>query len=196
MKQLNFDCPEGVVRALDRLIDGIYFRNRAQLITVVLSEWLKERKQAPGRSPRGGLYHSWPHSDSNVQDMITHWRKNVNTESALKALEEARISAQSAQKAAALALESISKFYSVIGDDSWNDIRSAWQTRQDIEDGNTLYRKVAVMKTIDDKGNIVISLSNPIETEQPKPPKWSVDLSQKECAALAHALLRESGVTK
>lgn len=120
----------------------------------------------------------------------------MNTESALKALEEARISAQSAQKAAALALESISKFYSVIGDDSWNDIRSAWQTRQDIEDGNTLYRKVAVMKTVDDKGNIVISLSNPIETEQPKPPKWSVDLNQKECAALAHALLRESGVTK
>lgn len=120
----------------------------------------------------------------------------MNTESALKALEEARISAQSAQKAAALALESISKFYSVIGDDSWNDIRSAWQTRQDIEDGNTLYRKVAVMKTIDDDNNTVITLSNPIESQKPKPPKWSVDLNLKECAALAHALLKESGVTK
>lgn len=118
----------------------------------------------------------------------------MNTESALKALEEARISAQSAQKAASLALESISKFYSVIGDDSWNDIRSAWQTRQDIEDGNTLYRKVAVMKTIDDDNNTVITLSNPIESH--KPPKWSVDLNLKESAALAHALLKESGVTK
>lgn len=119
----------------------------------------------------------------------------MNTESALKALEEAKISAQSAQKAAATALESISRFYDVIGDDSWNDIRSAWQTRQDIEDGNTLFRKLAVMKTQDDDKKTVITLSNPIEAT-PKKPKWSVDLNLKECATLAHVLLKESGVTK
>lgn len=196
MKQLNFDCPDGVVKALDGLIDGIYFRNRAQLITVVLAEWLKERKQPPGRSPRGGLYHSWPHSASNVRAMITHWRMNVNTESALKALEEAKISALAAQKAAATALESISRFYDVIGDDSWNDVRTAWQTRQDIEDGNTLFRKLSLMKGRDEKKNIVVTLSSPIDSANPSKPQWAVDLNPKECATLAHCLLKESGVTK
>lgn len=119
---------------------------------------------------------------------------NTKTDSALKALEDARHSAQSAQKAASLALESLSKFYNVIGDDSWNDIRSAWKTRQDIENGNTLFRKLSVMKTIDGDNNIVITISEPIE--HTGKPKWSVELNKRECATLAHCLLKESGITK
>lgn len=46
MKQLNFDCPSGLVYRLDALVDGVYFRNRAQLITTILSDWLKEQAAA------------------------------------------------------------------------------------------------------------------------------------------------------
>jgi hypothetical protein len=38
--QLNFQIPDKVVEELDRFVDGIRFRNRAQLITVILADWL------------------------------------------------------------------------------------------------------------------------------------------------------------
>jgi hypothetical protein len=126
--------------------------------------------------------------------MITQRRMKLNTESALKALEAAKTSALAAQKAASTALESIAKFWDVVGDDSWNDIRSAWQTQQDIEDGDTLFRKLSLITEMDDQKNIVVVLSSPIDGISK--PKWTVELNAKECATLAHCLLRESGVTK
>lgn len=119
----------------------------------------------------------------------------MNTESAIKAIEDAKSSAQSAQKAAQLMLESISKFYEVIGDDSWNDVRTAWQTLQDIENGNTLFKKLSVVGRIKpdlceiNDETIIITLSFPKN-------RFKIELNRKECTTLAHILLKESGVTK
>lgn len=38
--QLNFQIPGKVVEELDKHVDGIRFRNRTQLITVILDDWL------------------------------------------------------------------------------------------------------------------------------------------------------------
>ena len=38
--QLNFKCPDSVVRELDTFIDGIRFHSRAQLITTILATWV------------------------------------------------------------------------------------------------------------------------------------------------------------
>jgi hypothetical protein len=124
----------------------------------------------------------------------------LNTESAIKAIEDAKSSAQSAQKAAQLMLESISKFYEVIGDDSWNDVRTAWQTLQDIENGNTLFKKLSVVGRIKpdlceiNDETITITLSSP-KISAPKN-RFKIELNRKECTTLAHILLKESGVTK
>ena len=40
MKALSFSCPDSVVKELDKHVDGIKYRNRAQLMTFILAEWL------------------------------------------------------------------------------------------------------------------------------------------------------------
>ena len=40
MKALSFSCPDSLVKELDKHVDGIKYRNRAQLMTFILAEWL------------------------------------------------------------------------------------------------------------------------------------------------------------
>lgn len=38
--KLHLSCPNEVIRKLDEYLDGVNFRNRTQLITYILSDWL------------------------------------------------------------------------------------------------------------------------------------------------------------
>jgi hypothetical protein len=38
--QLNFSCPDEIVKELDKHVDGVRYRNRAQLMTTIFAEWL------------------------------------------------------------------------------------------------------------------------------------------------------------
>lgn len=42
--QLSARIPDEVIDKLDRYIDGIQYRSRAQLISVILQEWIEERE--------------------------------------------------------------------------------------------------------------------------------------------------------
>lgn len=49
--QLNMRIPDKILRELDKYIDDVRFRNRSQLITVILSRWIDDNK-AFGVQPR------------------------------------------------------------------------------------------------------------------------------------------------
>jgi len=41
MEQYNMRFPDRVMKALDQYVDGVRYRSKAQLITVILSDWLE-----------------------------------------------------------------------------------------------------------------------------------------------------------
>lgn len=43
--QLAVRIPDKIVKGLDRHVDRVRFRSRAQLITVILADWLSEKKK-------------------------------------------------------------------------------------------------------------------------------------------------------
>lgn len=57
-----------------------------------------------------------------------------------------------------------------------------------IEDN--VFKKIAVIVTVNDDGKKVISLSEPVEAYCI--PSWSVDLTRQQCATLADVLMREA----
>lgn len=42
-KQIYIRIPDRIIEKLDRHIDKIEYRSRAHLVTVILSDWLKEK---------------------------------------------------------------------------------------------------------------------------------------------------------
>jgi len=46
MMKLSLRVPDEVIKKLDKHIDGIRYRNRAQMITAILADWVDEQGKA------------------------------------------------------------------------------------------------------------------------------------------------------
>ena len=47
MKQLGVRIPKEIIESVDSHVDGVKFRSRAHLITVLVLEWLEKQKKHP-----------------------------------------------------------------------------------------------------------------------------------------------------
>jgi len=43
--KLNLSIPDIIVEELDKFVDGIRFRSRAHLATIILADWITSQKQ-------------------------------------------------------------------------------------------------------------------------------------------------------
>lgn len=70
--KLNMTCPDEVIRAIDKHVDGVTFRSRSHLITFILQNWVFEnRSRVAGKWDVKTL-------DEHEQIMIAKLRDAVN----------------------------------------------------------------------------------------------------------------------
>lgn len=111
----------------------------------------------------------------------------MNTENAVKSLELARKMAKEIQDSTARLIESLSRFYTAIGEDSIEDLKEEWKRKQ-TEGAPSLYEKMTIGVDVVD-GKKVVKLSDKLVNF--KPAKWEVPLNREESIELAHNLLKE-----
>lgn len=111
----------------------------------------------------------------------------MNTENAVKSLEIARKMAKEIQDSTTGLIDSLSKFYTAIGEDTIDDLKKEWKRKQ-TDGAPSLYDKMSIGVELVD-GKKVVKLSDKLVNFQPA--KWEVILNREESIELAHQLLRE-----
>lgn len=82
MKKLNVDIPDKVINVIDRFVDGTRYRNRTQLISTILYDWVEEKKW--GQMMRFNL-------DSLRASMIAHYNEIVSNKNDQRKLDNSLV---------------------------------------------------------------------------------------------------------